>query len=156
MRAALASQAAGEPTREQALEWAKEWHRVVEVTCTMMGLSPALSASESIAAIQAKLSSQPAGEGEAVAFECCKGLAPESECRCARPAAADAGVREALRDDTLEVLRAARSALDRLYEGFLHNSEAGCEAWDDASGFEVCSALDGALFLAAKREQANG
>jgi hypothetical protein len=47
--------------------------------------------------------------------------------------------------DMLAALRSARSTLDRLYEGFLHNSEAGCEAWDDASGFEVGRQLDAVI-----------
>ena len=50
---------------------------------------------------------------------------------------------------TLAALRKARTALDGLYEGFLHNTEAGREAWDNADGFEVCSEIDALLAAAA-------
>lgn len=54
-------------------------------------------------------------------------------------------IRSDVHDEMLAALKSARSALDRLYEGFLHNSEAGCEAWDDASGLEVGKSLDAVI-----------
>lgn len=56
---------------------------------------------------------------------------------------------------TLAALRKARTVLDGLYEGFLHNTEAGCEAWDDADGFELCSEID-ALLAAAPAPTVSG
>ena len=41
--------------RDEAREWARGWHRIVETTCTILGLSPALGGDESATALQAEI-----------------------------------------------------------------------------------------------------
>ena len=41
--------------RDEAREWARGWHRIVETTCTILGLSPALGGDESATALRAEI-----------------------------------------------------------------------------------------------------
>jgi hypothetical protein len=52
---------------------------------------------------------------------------------------------EATIADLVKALESANVLLIGLYEGFLHNTEAGCDAWDELDGFKVGEQIDAAL-----------